>query len=457
MAQRVESSEKSFSDYYRCLGDLSALRTRSDLSSAEGYFTFDGALCYGRRAGGEPSCNVTDALEDVSDGVMFDGGDPRLPFALSDVVSNLRLERYRRNGHGAFGRLASGEIAQRLYYFVRPLMGVGVRKHLQKARLTGWERIAFPRWPVDVTIETLMERTMALLLRARGLQTMPFIWFWPNGAAACAMMTHDVEGPAGIEFCEQLMDLDDESGIKSAFQLVPQRREVTWRRTAAKLRRRGFEVNLHDLNHDGYLFHNRTQFLERASLINRYARDFGCAGFRSGSMYREQSWYDAFEFSYDMSVPNAAHLEPQRGGCCTVMPYFIGNLLELPLTTTQDYSLFHILADYSTTLWEEQMDRILARHGLISVIAHPDYLVGPREQAVYKKLLGLLAGLRARRNVWVTLPGEIDTWWRSRHAMTLVRDGGSWRIDGPESHRARVAYASLHGDRVTYTLAPAAA
>ena len=65
-------------------------------------------------------------------------------------------------------------------------------------------------------------------------------------------------------------------------------------------------------------------------------------------MYREQGWFDAFEFSYDMSVPNAAHLEPQRGGCCTVMPYFVGDILELPLTTAQDYTLFHILNDYST-------------------------------------------------------------------------------------------------------------
>ena len=53
-----------------------------------------------------------------------------------------------------------------------------------------------------------------------------------------------------------------------------------------------------------------------------------------------------------MSVPNVAHLEPQRGGCCTVMPYFVGDVLELPLTTIQDYSLFHILGDYSTTLWK---------------------------------------------------------------------------------------------------------
>ena len=122
-----------------------------------------------------------------------------------------------------------------------------------------------------------------------------------------------------------------------------------------RLRARGFEVNLHDLNHDGHLFADQDAFLRHARRINDYAPEFGCRGFRSGAMYREQDWFEAFEFSYDMSVPNVAHLEPQRGGCCTVMPYFIGDLLELPLTTAQDYSLFHILGDYSTTLWKEQI------------------------------------------------------------------------------------------------------
>jgi hypothetical protein len=73
-------------------------------------------------------------------------------------------------------------------------------------------------------------------------------------------------------------------------------------------------------------------------------------------MYREQAWFDAFDFSYDMSVPNAAHLEPQRGGCCTVLPYFVGDVLELPLTTTQDYSLFHILGEYSMERWHNRRD-----------------------------------------------------------------------------------------------------
>jgi hypothetical protein len=264
------------------------------------------------------------------------------------------------------------------------------------------------------------------------------------------MMTHDVEGEAGLNFCDELMDLDDAFGIKSAFQLIPEDREIAWQQTAARIRRRGFEVNLHDLKHDGQLFADKEAFLLQARRINTYAREFGCGGFRSGAMYREQGWFDAFEFSYDMSVPNAAHLEPQRGGCCTVMPYFVGDVLELPLTTVQDYSLFHILNDYSTTLWKEQIGLISRHHGLVSVITHPDYLIGRRERDVYVELLRHLVDCRETAGLWMALPGDINRWWRNRQRMTLVQSGDGWRIDGTDSERARIAYATVEGDRLVY-------
>ena len=437
-------------DYYRCPPDLAPIGTRHELSSRDGFFKFGDAIAFGRVVGEQPAAYATDPLRNVAVDVTNTAGQVCLPFNLTEVTSNLREERYRQNGYNFLQKSTTASAVQRLYYQIRPFMGVGVRKHLQKVRLRGWDKIPFPRWPVDRSVDALVEGAMALVLKAQGQSSIPFIWFWPEGAPACGMMTHDVEGQAGLDFCDELIDIDDAYAIKSAFQLIPEGREDAWRRTAERLRRRGFEVNLHDLNHDGRLFADKESFLRHAKRINDYTREFGCDGFRSGAMYREQGWFGAFEFAYDMSVPNAAHLEPQRGGCCTVMPYFVGNLLELPLTTVQDYTLFHILNDYSTTLWREQIGLIRKHHGLISVITHPDYLIGRREQQVYVELLRYLAELRERDGLWLALPGEINRWWRNRQQMTLTRSGDEWTIEGPDSHRARVAHATLEDGRLVY-------
>lgn len=443
-------------EYFRCPSDRAPIATRPGLSPRAGFFRFGDGIGFGSVHGGKSTNYATGPLPSVSDDVRISPGRVELPFDLSEVAANLREERYQQNGYNFLQRSTEGSVAQRLYYQLRPLMGVAFRKHLQRIRLTGWDKIAFPKWPVDRSVDQLMENAMIVLLKSQPHSTIPFIWFWPEGANACAMMTHDVEGQPGVDFCDQLMDIDDAYGIKSAFQLIPEGREEVWRRTAARLRARGFEVNLHDLKHDGRLFADKTAFARHAKRINDYSRQFGSEGFRSGAMYREQSWFGAFEFSYDMSVPNAAHLEPQRGGCCTVMPYFVGDILELPLTMTQDYSLFHILNDYSTTLWKEQARVISEHHGLVSVIAHPDYLLGDRERQVYVELLQHLHDLRERNGLWIALPGEINRWWRNRQRMTLVPSGNGWRIDGPDSPRARVAYATLEDGRLRFRIDPSA-
>jgi hypothetical protein len=54
----------------------------------------------------------------------------------------------------------------------------------------------------------------------------------------------------------------------------------------------------------------------------------------------------------------------------------------------------------------------------------------------------------------MALPTEINRWWRDRRDMALTKYGSSWRVEGPNSERAVVAYASLDGDRVVYTFDP---
>lgn len=373
----------------------------------------------------------------------------RSTFDPSEAIDRLRFERYVSDSRS--GPLATLE--NQLYYLARPLLGVSVRRHLQRLKLKGWRSISFPRWPVDGTVEQLHAALLRLCLQAGPEREIPFIWFWPSGFSSCVAVTHDVETLQGRQFCPALMDLDESFGIRSSFQLIPENRYSLSTQFLDSIRSRGFEVNVHDLNHDGKLFASQRQFLERARHINQYVRDFGAQGFRSGALYRNLDWYGALEISYDMSVPNCAHLDPQRGGCCTVMPYFVGDILELPLTTTQDYSLFHILGDYSIDLWRRQLALINSQHGMATFNIHPDYVISPRARRVYAQLLEYVAQLRTEGNVWLALPGEINRWWRNRAQMRIVRRCHEWTIEGPDRERARLAYARLRNHEIEYSWA----
>jgi hypothetical protein len=299
----------------------------------------------------------------------------------------------------------------------------------------------------------MFETLMRLTMKASGRSIVPFIWFWPEGKSSCAMMTHDVETDAGLRFAGELMDINDSFQIKSSFQLIPDARYVVRESDLTSIKNRGFEVNVHDLKHDGHLYENFDRFQESAAQINAFGAQFGSKGFRSAILYRNQEWFGALDFSYDMSVPNVGHLDPQRGGCCTVMPYFIGDLLEIPVTATQDYTLFHVLGTYSLDLWRQQIGQIMQQHGLISFIVHPDYLNTPEARSAYTALLAHLSQLRAEAGVWIALPGEIDTWWRQRSKMKLIADGDNWRIEGPGAERATLAYATMKDDTLVYDLA----
>lgn len=452
----MSQSTNAFAEYFRCPDPFAgAVQGPPSLDGQEGYFSWRGAVCYGRCVGPVPAPYPAARMPVISEGWPGEKGLASLPFELTAVVTNLRQERYQQNSHHYLERITGGSVARKLYYGVRPALPVSVRKHLQKVRLAGWNRIPFPAWPVDLTVDRLMHQAVAVTLANLGRSEMPFIWFWPEGAPSAAIVTHDVEQRAGWDLSRRVMDLDEEFGITSAFQLIPERPRAAPDDLFDEIRRRGFEVNLHDLTHDGHLFRDRRHFERCAARINEHARRLGCAGFRSGAMYRRQDWYHLLEFAYDMSVPNVAHLEPQRGGCCTVMPYFVGDLLELPLTTLQDYSLFHILDDYSTELWRQQVRLITQHHGLVSILAHPDYLSDPRAWAVYRELLAHLSALRAERRLWIAPPSEVNEWWRSRSRMRLVPDGAGWRIEGPGSERARVAFARCEGPSVVFELSRA--
>jgi hypothetical protein len=442
---------RTFVDYYRCPEEFASCFLAGEASGPLGHFRFGpDAICYGSINKGAVHPSPDGELHDALNDAVVERGGVGLSFDPDQVVNNLRLERY----YGNPGRhsLLSGELAKKLYYLARPILGVAVRRHLQKLRLADWRSIPFPRWPVDRTVEQVHETMLRLCVRAHDGSRVPFIWFWPKGFPSCVVVTHDVEATKGRDFCPALMDVDENFGIKSSFQLIPEERYALSPSFVENIRSRGFEVNVHDLNHDGRLFASEAKFFDRVPRINHYGRALRAEGFRSGALYRNLAWYGALEFSYDMSVPNTAHLDPQRGGCCTVMPYFIGKILELPVTTTQDYSLFHILKQYSIDHWKRQISQIMEKHGLASFIVHPDYVLESRTRDTYKSLLTYLVDLRSKGKIWDALPREVNQWWRARSQMKLARQGNNWVIEGPDKDDARVAYAFLDGGRLVYEL-----
>lgn len=439
----------SVSNYFRCPERFVQFRYKEPLSVENGYFKFgDGVTCYGRYAEKPPAKSPAENLPDALGDIAIKDGTAYLPFDPAQVANNLRCEVYAGDWRAKMPMAALAKA----YYWVRPLLPVGVRRHLQKAHLKVRADVPFPRWPIDSSVDDLMRRLLLLSLKCSNQEQIPFIWFWPEGASGCAILTHDVETTLGRDFCSTLMDIDDAYGFKASYQIVPEDRYIVSKAFLDSIRNRGSEIAVHDLNHDGHLYRDHHQFLQRAVKINSYATEFRAEGFRAGVLYRRQLWYDALKFAFDMSVPNVGHWDPQRGGCCTILPYFLGDILEIPVTTTQDYTLFHILDDYSIDLWKQQIAMILEKNGLLSFIIHPDYIVNPRERNIYEQLLAYLAELRKKEKIWATTPGEVNRWWRQRAGMQLVEREGKWEIEGGGKERAQIAYAFQEQGRLVFRL-----
>ena len=401
-------------DYFRCPEGLIDLALRGDLCPGEGFFRFGmDVVCYGQSSLGYYAETPAKATCDLAYHTRTEGTTCYIPFDPSAVVDNLRRERYLgRNPHNAGGE-AQTSVVRNAYYRLRPHLGFPIRKRLQRWWLKGCEKKCFPSWPIDRTVDQLLEKLLALAMKAHRIERIPFIWFWPNGQKSCVILTHDVEESAGVDSCFPLMDMDDSFGIKSSFRFIPEKRNALSRAGLERIQERRFEVNIHGLHHDGH--------------------------------------------RYDISVPNVRHLDPQRGGCCSVMPYFIGNVLELPITMTPDHTLFDIFSDDSLDLWQQQSRLIADNHGLLSFIAHPGFILERTARDTYAGLLAHFARLRRQGEVWMALPKEVDLWWRERARMKIVGAAGRWRIEGPGRERARLAFACLASDRITHTFEPASA
>ena len=150
-------------------------------------------------------------------------------------------------------------------------------------------------------------------------------------------------------------------------------------------------------------------------------------------------------FEYDSSFPDTDPYEPQPGGSCSVWPYFLGSMVELPLTMPQDHTLYEILGHTDLGVWDQKADWLERVGGLVLVNVHPDYMTTDRRLRQYEDFL---LRMKQRANMWHALPKEIARWWRDRDASTLEIRNGEPAITGPVAGRAAVVPLMLDTDGI---------
>lgn len=243
---------------------------------------------------------------------------------------------------------------------------------------------------------------------------------WPDSKQFAFVLTHDVESSEGLARVRPLAELEMSLGFRSSFNLIPEGPYRVPVELRSWLEERGFEVGVHDLHHDGKLYHNREEFARKAVRINHYLKAWGAVGFRAGFMLHDLVWLHDLQIAYDASTFDTDPFEPQPDHMGTIFPFFVekpetrakhvgmSNLwtpdsktqplyakspdvarsafkmrtpgyncagyVELPYTLPQDSTLFLLLRERSATLWLRKLDWVAAHGGMAMINVHPDYI-----------------------------------------------------------------------------------
>jgi peptidoglycan/xylan/chitin deacetylase (PgdA/CDA1 family) len=322
--------------------------------------------------------------------------------------------------------------AMRAYYLVKRLIPQGLRHRLNSLAVRIRTPIEFPRWPCESALSEFWRDWLRHNLASLAVTDGWHIGFWPAGARCCVVLTHDVEGPTGFDRMERMADIEERYGFRSAWNLPLAQYPIDWKRVA-QLRARGFEFGAHGLSHDGRLFRSPKDFAKLAPQVERLAVEHEMRGFRAPSTLRDAHAIATMAFDFDSSFADTDPYEPQPGGTCSIFPFHLESLVELPYTLPQDHTLIHLLRRNPLPVWVTKARWIAAQGGMILTLVHPDYCGAGVHLSTYEELLKNFADLEG---AWRALPSEVAQWWRQRSGMHLRVEGDKPLISGAGAERA---------------------
>jgi hypothetical protein len=414
-----------------------------------GDFTFFGHVAVGAAVPGtlsrfghgwHPAERILDNAGHARAAVWQDGdGNVFLPFDPGEVMQQFWSERYQQVGRSPMALRGRAALV-RSYYLMRPAVPRRLQLRLRRAFTRVQDRASFPGWPAEDSLHSLYAWLFGLLAGLAG-QPVPFLDLWPGGRSWALVLTHDVETGDGYRNLGLLREPERQLGYRSSWNFVPLRYQVS-ADVIRGLQGEGCEIGVHGLRHDGHDLGSRRLAAKRLPAMREYADRWRAVGFRSPSTQRQWDLMPALGFDYDSSYSDTDPYEPQPGGCCSYLPYFNADMVELPITLPQDHTLFAILQNPDADVWIRKARFLRERGGMALALTHPDYAADPRVAQGYRSLLETFHG---DRTVWHALPREVAAWWRQRACSVVRGAAGNWRIEGPAAAGGRIRFA--HGDR----------
>jgi len=267
----------------------------------------------------------------------------------------------------------------------------------------------FPPWPIADSVEVL--RMWVLFLLAEEAPDLNDAAFWPDGKKWAVALTHDADTRHGAARVPDFRDLETRRGFRSTW-FFPACHYKLNSSLLQGLVDAGHEVACHGYNHDCKLPYLKPKWIsDRLGKCVEILSPFDAEGFRSPALGRAPALFKELPryFAYDSSVPDTE----AGAGCCTLFPYFMGDLLELPITVPMDATL--LLHGYKPAqvldAWIKKIGWIKKMHGLATIVTHPEpHFSG--NAAMLDVYAELLAHLAKDADLWIAPLSEIADWWR---------------------------------------------
>lgn len=325
-----------------------------------------------------------------------------------DVIGNREILRYilENNLQMNFSLL------QKLYYgYLRPFIPVVVRRILQKQseRNTVYNK------------DFINDGLVKFIRSVYSDNNFNNLDLYPSAFQSALVLTHDVEGKAGLRFIPKVIELEEKYGFKSSWNIIPYKYKID-SGIIDLIKESGHEVGIHGYNHDGKLYFSEYIFNVRAVHINKALEKYNAVGFRSPMVHRNLQWLQNLNIKYDLSCFDYDPFQPFPGGTGSIWPFIAGKFVELPYTLPQDHTIFFILKQNDISIWKNKIDWLTRNRGVVLTLTHPDYLKERKVFNMYEKLLNYLVQFE---NLWKCLPVEIAKWWGKKYLASYTFNSSS--------------------------------